>query len=144
MVTLLDLHTPEVLLLTEIPLHPHQGALTQVLRSRGYKTHYHQMNTPSHKVTLPEARLPIHTTHNGGGCWISYNKQTPWVTTVRNLTLPGTCPKVTTCAIELTLHTMTNAVIIVCYLPQTLEDHPQTCKALSRLTNTLPHHTIIL
>jgi hypothetical protein len=68
MVTLLDRHTPDVLLLTETPLHPHQGALTQVLRSRGYKTHSHRVNIPSPKGTLLEARLPTHTTHNGGGC----------------------------------------------------------------------------
>jgi len=66
-VTLLDLHTPDVLLLTKTPLHPHQGAPSQVLRDRGYKTHYHPMNTPSPKGTLPEARLPTHTTYNGCG-----------------------------------------------------------------------------
>ena len=93
---------------------------------------------------LPKARLPTHTTHNGGGCWIVYNKHVPWATTVRSLTLPGTCPKTTTCAIELTLHYGAKAAIVACYLPQTEEAHSQTCKPLSRLTNTLPHHTIIL
>ena len=65
MVTLLDRHTPDVLLLTETPPLPHQGALTQVLRNRGYKTHYHPANAPSPTGTLPEARLPTHTTHGG-------------------------------------------------------------------------------
>jgi len=32
---LLDRHTPDVLLLMEIPSLPHQGALAQVLRNRG-------------------------------------------------------------------------------------------------------------
>jgi hypothetical protein len=67
MVTLLDLHTPDALLLTETPLHPHKGELTQILRNKRHKTHYHSMNTPSPKGTLPDARLPIQTTHNAGG-----------------------------------------------------------------------------
>ncbi len=66
LVTLLDRHAPDVLLLTETPPLPHQGALTQVLRNIGYKTHYHPVNAPSPKDTLPEARLPTHTTHGGG------------------------------------------------------------------------------
>ncbi len=103
-VALLDRHTPDVLLLAETPSLPHQGALTQVLRKKGYKTHYHPVHTPSPKDTLPEARLPNHTTHGGGGCWIAHNKHASWATTVRNLMLPGTCPKATTCAIEFTLH----------------------------------------
>ena len=67
MVTLLDLRTPDILLLTETPMHPHQGALARVLNHRGYKTHYHAVNAPSPPGTFPEARLPTHTTHNGGG-----------------------------------------------------------------------------
>ena len=102
------------------------------------------MHTPSLKETLPEARLPTHTTHSGGECWIAYNKHVPWATTVRNLTLPGTCPKATTCAIELILHSGIKATIVACYLPQTEEAHSQTCKALSHLTYTLPNYTIIL
>jgi hypothetical protein len=39
MVTLIDLHMPDVFLLTETPMMPHHGAQTQVLRSRGYKIH---------------------------------------------------------------------------------------------------------
>ena len=144
MITLLDQHTPGVLLLTETPPIPHQGALNQVLRNRGYKTHYHTVHTPSPKDKLPEARLPTHTTHNGGGCWIAYNKQAPWATTVRNLTLPGSCPKATTCAIEFTMHSGAKATIVACYLPQNEEAHSQTCKTLARLTTTLPHHTIII
>jgi len=37
MVTLLDLHTPDILLPTETPMHLHQGALTQFLHNRGCK-----------------------------------------------------------------------------------------------------------
>jgi len=67
MVTLLDRHTPDILLLTGTPFLPHQGALTQVLRNIGYKTQYHPVNTTSPTGTLPEARLPTHTTHGGKG-----------------------------------------------------------------------------
>ena len=104
MVTLLDVHTPYILLLTETPMHPHKGALARVLNHRGYKTHYNAINAPSPPGTLPEARLPTHTTHNGGGSWIAYKKNAPWASTVRKLPLPDTCKKATTCAIELTLH----------------------------------------
>ena len=67
MVTLLDRHIPDVLLLTETPSLSQQRALTQALRNRGYKTPYHPVHTPSSKDTLPEARLLTHTTHSGGG-----------------------------------------------------------------------------
>ena len=73
-VTLLDRHTPDVLLLTETPPLSHQGALTQILRNRGYKTQYHLANAPPPTGTIPEARLPTHTTHGGGGCWIAHKK----------------------------------------------------------------------
>ena len=55
MVTILDLHSPDILLLTETPMHPHQGALTHVFSNKGYKTHYNLVNSPSPKDTLPEA-----------------------------------------------------------------------------------------
>ena len=45
--TMIDLHTPDFLLLTETPMLPHHGALTQVIHNRGYKIHYHQGNAPS-------------------------------------------------------------------------------------------------
>jgi hypothetical protein len=61
----IDLHTPDILLLTETPMLPYQGALTQTLRIREYKAYYHLVNSPSPKDTLSEARLPPHTTHNG-------------------------------------------------------------------------------
>ena len=137
MVTLLDRHTPDVLLLTETPTLPHQGAPTQVLRNRGYKTHYHPINTPFPKDTLPEARLPTHTIHEGGGCWIALKKHASWATTVRKLILPSTWPKATTCAIELTLHSGAKAAIVASYLPQGAVDHTLMCKALARLTTTL-------
>ncbi len=74
MVTLLDLRTPNIFLLTETPMHPHQGALARVLNQRGYKIHYHAINAPSPPGILPEARLPTHITHNGGESWIAYKK----------------------------------------------------------------------
>jgi hypothetical protein len=144
MVTLLDIHTPDILLLTETPMHPHQGSLARVLNHRGYKTHYHAINAPSPPGTLPKARLPTHTTHNGGGSWIAYKKNAPWASTVRNLHLPDSCTKATTCAIELTLHSGEKAAIISCYLPQTPVEHSQQCKALAQLPNLLKHQVIIL
>ena len=131
-------------MLTETPMHPHHGALTQTLRNRAYKTHYQQGNAPSPKGTLPEARLPPQCTHNGGGCWIAYKKSAPWAPSVRPLPLPGPCPKHTTCAIELTLHSGAKAAIIACYLPQEADAHTRTCKALSELPTALPHHALIL
>ena len=38
-VSLLDLHTPNSILLTETPLLLNNGALTHILRNRGYKIH---------------------------------------------------------------------------------------------------------
>jgi hypothetical protein len=74
LVTILDLHKPDILLLTETPMHPHHGALAHVLCNMGYKTHYNPGNAPSPPNTLPEARLPAHTTQNGEGCWIAFKK----------------------------------------------------------------------
>ena len=114
MVTLIDLHMPDVLLLTETPMIPHHGALAHVLRNMGYNIHYNPVNAPPPKGTLPEARLQIRATHNGERCWIAYNRHAPWASTVQTLPLPGNCPRATTCAIELTLHTRVKAVIIAC------------------------------
>ena len=50
----------------------------------------------------------------------------------------------TTCDIELTMYSGAKAAIIVCYLPQAMDDHSHTCKALSRLAHTLPHPFLIL
>jgi len=36
-ITMLDLHSPDFLLLTETPLPPQSGALRQALRNRGYR-----------------------------------------------------------------------------------------------------------
>jgi hypothetical protein len=46
MITLIDLHTPDVLFLTETPTIPHHGALTQVLRNKSYKIYYQPVNAP--------------------------------------------------------------------------------------------------
>ena len=73
-VSLLNLHTPNFLLLTGIPLLPNNGALTHTLRNRGYKIHYQPINAPTLPDTLPEARLPDYLTHSGGGSWIAYIK----------------------------------------------------------------------
>jgi len=58
LVTILDLHKPDILLLTETPMHTHHGALANVRCNREYKTHYNPVNSPSPPSTLPEARLP--------------------------------------------------------------------------------------
>jgi hypothetical protein len=141
---MIDLHTPGIILLMETPMHPRQGAITRILHNNGCKTHCHLAISPSPADTLPEARLPPHTTHSGGGCWIAYKTQTPWATIFCNLPLPGTCPKATTCAIELTLNSGDKAAIVACYLPQATDEHSRSCKALARLTYNLPHHLSIL
>ena len=53
LVTIIDLHKSDILLLTEAPMHPHHGALAHVLCNRGYKTHYNPVNSPSSPSTLP-------------------------------------------------------------------------------------------
>jgi len=45
-ITMLDHHSPDFLLLTETPLPPHSGALLQVLRNLGYRIHHHSANAP--------------------------------------------------------------------------------------------------
>jgi hypothetical protein len=67
-VSLLDLYTPDFVLLTETPLLPNNGARTHILRNMGYKIHYHPINAPSPPDILLEARLPSRLTHAGGGC----------------------------------------------------------------------------
>jgi hypothetical protein len=125
-VSLLDLHTPEIMLLTETPLLPSSGALTHILRNRGYKIHYHPINGPSSLVILPMARLPDHLTHSGGVCCIAYRKNSTWATHVRTLRLPTNCAPATTCAVEITLHSGKKAAIVDSYLPQPKEEHDRT------------------
>jgi hypothetical protein len=63
---------------------------------------------------------------------------------VTPLTLPQSCPRATTCAVELTLRDGLKAAIISCYLPQTTEEHATFCAALTKLPGTLPHSLIIM
>jgi hypothetical protein len=63
---------------------------------------------------------------------------------VTPLTLPQSCPRATTCAVELALRDGSKAAIISCYLPQTPEEHAATCAALTQLPGTLPHSLIIM
>ena len=114
----MDLHTPDFLFLTETPLAPNNGALTHILRNRGYKLNYQPVNTLKPQDTLPAARLTDHLTHSGGGCWIAYRKYTSWVTHVRPLRLPTDCPLATTCAVEVILHSAAKAIMITSYLRQ--------------------------
>jgi len=98
-ITMMDHHPPGFLFLTEITMHPHSGTLPNALRIQGYKTHHHPSNAPSLPDYLPEARLPNHITHPGGGCWLAYKKITSWSPLVSPLTLSQNCPSATTCAV---------------------------------------------
>ena len=70
-VTMLNDHSPDILFLTETPLHTRSGALTHVLRNREYCIHYHPANAPSPPDIIPEARIPAHLTQTGGGSWLA-------------------------------------------------------------------------
>jgi hypothetical protein len=63
---------------------------------------------------------------------------------VSPLTLPHNCHSATICAVELTLDNDTKAIIISCYLPQSVDAHSLTCASLAQLPHTLPHSLIIL
>ncbi len=135
MVSLIDLHTPNFLLLAEtLSLH-NDGALTHTLRNRGYTMYYQPINAPTPPDALPEARFSNHLTHSGDGCWITYRKYTSWATHVRHLRLPIYCPLATTCVVEVTLHSGEKAAIIARHLPQPIDDHE---KALGRLPQGPP------
>ena len=45
-ITMLDQHSPDFLLLTETPLPPNSGALCQTLRNRRYRIHHTPANAP--------------------------------------------------------------------------------------------------
>jgi len=62
-ITMLDHHAPDFLLLTETSLPPHSGALRQALRNRGYRIHHHHANAPFQPDGLPETRLSDHVVH---------------------------------------------------------------------------------
>ena len=114
------------------------------MRNRGYEIHYQPVNAPTPPDTLPEARLPTRLTHSGGGCWIAYINYTSWATHVHPLRLPTYCPLVTTCAVEITLHSGAKGAIIANYLLQPVDEHERACQALARLSWALPHHFLIL
>ena len=84
-------------------MHPHSWPLIHALRNRDYIIYHHLSNSPFQPDGLPEARLPDHITHSGGGCWLAYKKHTSWTPLVSPLTLPQTSPSARTCAVELTL-----------------------------------------
>ena len=125
-------------------MHPHNGALLHVLCNREYRIHHHSVRAPFHPNGLPEAWLPSQLTHPGGGACIAYKKHAPWASLVTPLTLPQSCPRATTCAVELTLRDGLKAAIISCYLPQTTEEHATICDALTKLPGSLPHSLIIM
>jgi len=106
--------------------------------------HHTPANVPFQPEGLPEARLPEHIVHSGGGSWLAYKKHTSWAPLVSPLTLLHTCHSAKICSVELTLDNCTKATIISCYLSQTVEAHSLTCAALTQLPHTLPHSLIIL
>jgi hypothetical protein len=142
-VSLLDIHTPDFILLTETPFLPNNAALTHILRNKRYTICYHLSNAPSSPDILPEARLLDNLTHPRGECWIAYRKYTTWAAHVRPLRLPIDCPLATTCAVEITLYSGEKAANIASHLPQPKEEHERACKALARLPVALPHHLLI-
>jgi len=93
-------------------MHPHSGTLIHALRNRGYKIHHHSTNAPFQPDSLPEAHLPNHITHSGGGCWLAYKKNTSWSPLVSPFTSLQNCPSATTCAVELVLLNGSKAAII--------------------------------
>jgi hypothetical protein len=75
-ITMLDQHSRDFFFLRQTPIHPHIGTLLHTLRNREYTIHHHPSNAPSPPDGLPEARLPNHLIHPGGGCWLAYKKKT--------------------------------------------------------------------
>ena len=108
----MDFHILDFLLIAETPSLPNDGPLTHTLRNKGYKTHYQYVNAPTPPDTLPEAGLPTHLTHSGGGCWIAYRKYTSRAAHVCPLRLPNDCPQAITCVVEVTLHSGEKATIV--------------------------------
>ena len=142
--SLIDSHTPGFLSLTESPLQSNNWTRAHILHHMGYTVHYHPTYAPSPSDTLPDARIPTKITHLGGGYWIAYKKHRSWSANVRPLLLTMDCPKPTTSAVELTLHTEARACVIASYLSQLVEDHARVCHALAHLFSSLPHHVLIL
>ena len=62
-IPMLDNHSPDFLLLTETPLHPHSGALLHALRNRGYKIHHHPTNAPFQPEGLLDGGPPPQSHH---------------------------------------------------------------------------------
>ncbi len=64
-VTMLDDHSPDILFLTETPLHTRSGALKHILRNRGYCIHYHGTTQRMHRPHRTPHRKPVfrHTSH---------------------------------------------------------------------------------
>jgi hypothetical protein len=70
------LHAPPEELGLNIPTiwEDYLGGDIKVFNKRIYTIYFHLVNAPSPQDTHPEARLTSHTTYNGGGFWLAYNK----------------------------------------------------------------------
>ena len=144
-IALLNSHKPDILFLTETPTDKDGDALRGILSNKGYHIHYHPDNTPSSMDdTLPESRLPTSITNSRGGCMIAHTKSATWAISLRPFSLPKHFPRQLACALEGTLDTGHNCLLITCYLPQDLAKHAEACVALSTLTTSYPNHLIIL
>jgi len=144
-VTMLDHHKPDFLLLAETPRHPHNGALAHTLHNRGYKIHYHPTNAPSHLDTPLEACLSPQLTHTPKrGMLVGLQEIDPIV-------LHGPTSSPTPRMLQgdhfrdgIDLLTRANATVFACYLPQPARKHDRVCHALSRLPTSVPHHLLVL
>jgi len=74
---------------------------------------------------------------------IAHKKTATWASSLRHLSLPKHFPGQFACALEGTLDTGQNCLLITCYLPQDLAKHTEACLVISKLTTTYPIHLII-
>ena len=75
---------------------------------------------------------------------IAHLKTVPWATSLRPFSLSQHFPIQLACALEGTLNTGHNCLLLTCYFPQDLAKHAEACLALGTLTTTYPDHLIIL
>ena len=144
-IALLTTHKPDILFLTETPTDKDGDALRGILSNKGYHVHYHPDNAPSSIDDTPlEARIRTSIINSRGGYMIAHTKTVTRASSLRPFVLPKHLPGQLACALEGTLDTGHNDLLITRYLPQDLARHAEACLALSTLTTTYPNHLIIL
>ncbi len=105
LVAILDLHKPDILMLTETPMHPHHGALTHVCTlQQGLRNSLQPGELPAPLKHAPISKAPNPNKSQWRGVLDSVQKQASWAATIHKLLLPESCLRATTCAIGLTLH----------------------------------------